>query len=215
MKKNALINLTVITTFSLLSTLLKANTDIPIEIRGLVNLNENYMFSVHDIKTNQSKWIRKGQVFKGFKVTDYDSTNFMVVGFYLNSKVRLALAESELELIFNSAVMDEEKQNTYSLAEIDYLVNNFRKNEFAKLPDENEPLFYILKQSAENRIASYKNSLISFNRDELPENVEPSIEDKTIPLNNKPRIGSQRKMNNVNSRIWASDHVEEFGLPNI
>ena len=196
--------------FSLFSNLLIGNKDVPVEIHGLVKLGEDYIFSVHHAETNQSKWIRKNQTFNGFVVIDYDPINSVVSCLYDDQTIRLTLIESKLTP--TTSVPNEEITATYNPAEIRHLVGEFQKKEFARLPDKEEPLYFLLKQAAKNRIYSYESSLLSRNQNKETSNSELVTRKKVSSANHEPRIGSQRTRNNVNSRIWAADHVEQFGL---
>ncbi len=214
MKKNALRNLVYSFILSLFLCVSEASPDIPIKVRGLAKLGGNYIFSIQETATNKSKWIEKNQAFSGFKVIDYDEISLTIKGLYNDQAIMLTLVESELTTIATKTKSGGKgKQIVYSQVEINQLVHDFKQKEFTKLPNEKDPLFHILRQSAENRIHSYKNHLLSLNGNNLTENIEFVTEEKTESSRNKPRIGSQRKQNSVNSRIWASDHIEEFGLP--
>lgn len=202
-----------LSSFFLYLNLHATGVDTRVKLRGLAQLGESYVFSIHDTETKQSKWIESGQTFAGFTITGYDANRFIILGYYNNQLLQLSITES---VLFKDFLTEGEKPLVCSGSEIKRLVNDFRNQELEKLPDESEPLFYILKQSAENRIATYENNLLSLNQDNSVRNRASRIEDKTTSLNNKsPRIIGQIRQNYVNSRIWASDHIEQFGLPEI
>ena len=67
------------------------------------------------------------------------------------------------------------------------------------------------QRSAENRINAFERGLHN-KKTEGNESVSVrEVEQPKIIA----RLGSQRKKSTVNSRIWASDHIEKHGMPEL
>lgn len=175
---------------NLFPILLKADQNIPIQVRGLFKLKDDYFFSVRNTETYQYKWIKKKQTFGGFTVLNYDSMNSVIEGLYNGEVIKLTISESKLESTKTNDIQANKEPIAYSQAEIEQLTASFREDELSKLPDENDPLYSLFKKAAQNRIVDYRHNLIE-------QNLKSETNKQAKLSNYKPAIGSKRKINRL------------------
>lgn len=161
-----------------------------------------------------SEWISEGGVWGNIEFVEYDEESDSVLIRNHGKELRLELAKrSSLKANYLQAdrALNRATQASPHEREIMSKVDTYRSNEIAKIETLDPRLRNRLKKSVERRAFSYEQHL----RLKLADSSsEQNIENTQVPNESKPLIiGSQRKVNQVNSRIWASDHIEEFGTP--
>ena len=184
------------------------NEGVPIEIRGIMAYQGQYQFSVYNEQTRASSWVAINQSFAGIQIHAYDPQNMKIHASYGGQEVTLSLARhSQRPNIIQIYREEELEENSLpsisSKAEIPALVAAYEEAQLETLPEATHPLYELLKQTTANRVQSYKG--------ELEASLNPKPEATASELS--ARIRSQRGRNNVNSRPWASDHIELHGAP--
>ena len=181
------------------------------EIRGYCELPNYKLFSVRNVQTGGSGWVKENQLYGAITVLSYNTNTGLFRVMYRDREVFLKLKdrdESALAVI-TSTILHEELLTEIKIKQ---LVEAYEKELSASLPDTSHKLYSSMEKSLANRVNAYQNELEA----KLKEQNNTTEGDTTavIAANNlKPRIGSLRTENQVNSRIWASDHIKVHGEP--
>jgi hypothetical protein len=184
----------------------------PIEWRGVVDLGNGPCFSLYETGSGSSGWFRLMQSNGRIYVQGYDSQKKRLSLEYLGQKIEVSLHQSDgkpLALPWSQSKYFQ--PDTLGEAEIAKQVEQFRIEQYASIPRTTPALAQALQRSAENRINAFERGLHN-KKTEGNESVSVrEVEQPRIIA----RLGSQRKKSTVNSRIWASDHIEKHGMPEL
>lgn len=199
-----------------------SEVQVPFEIRGIVELNRTLRFSVRDQINERTRWLDQNQTYLELTLLGYDPTKQRVIAEYRGAPISLPLVladNTSIPVVTNLAIplaIDEATEK-----EIASKVAIYRTSEMEKLSKVNPHLRSVMAKSSENRVSIYAESLraaalqearhsTALAKVESPSKLEAAMEQDR---RKNVRIGSLRTRNTVNSRIWASDHIEKFGTP--
>jgi hypothetical protein len=175
---------------------------------GTCQVGEDWLVSILDTESGHRFWLRTGQSFGALKFKSFDAATHMATLLYGEEEFWLQLARAEdnpLGLATSTASQHG------SSGRIEHKVNEYREGLLLLLAEpasgaRTPEAQATLKRNLSTLVTNYRASLMA----------EPSGQDKAIETssNNSHRrlIGIKRR-NRVNSRIWASDHIEKHGVP--
>jgi hypothetical protein len=207
MKTHLLILLAFTTGYCALTASL-ANNNTELELRGVCYFQNQWQFSIFNKKTTSSQWIYLNKKFHDILITDYDVDSSIATLSYKGKVLNLKIAKSNDTpiVVLNSAIHTQSV-----IADINQKVDEFRQglSQILGTPDtgpRNNKEQQKLEQDVENAVADYRQQLMA------------ATDKNQIPLgniSNDPRyhVTGVRRYNRVNSRIWASDHIEKYGIP--
>lgn len=194
---------------------------IPYEFRGIIEFGNSTLFSVRSTSTDSARWLTINSCYESLKVLGYNKRASILHVNYKGQALEIPLAKSQTNHASQKNANDAADSFHVPLkrSEIDSRTNAFREKELSKIPNVNTKLKEALKQAAENRVSAYRRELEERNKylnSELSSTSTTSMDDKTLSTTQvaaRVSIGIKRVRNNVNSRIWASDHIKKHGEP--
>ncbi|MGJ8638845.1 MAG: hypothetical protein ACSHYA_05590 [Opitutaceae bacterium] len=187
------------------------STDVPYQVRGYCELVDTSLFSITDLRTGGSRWVKSNQVFDEITILSFDLRTGLFAALYQGREVYLKLKDAG-ESTGRIASWDQPQDEApLTASRIEQLVNEHERTLMSQLPEKTHRLHAPMKVSINNQLIAYKAELYQELEEQTSiEQATPSAE----PASDlKPRIGSLRESNEVNSRIWASDHIEIHGEP--
>lgn len=188
----------------------KIDSNVPYEIRGYCQLADSSLFSVKDLQTGGSRWVEKNQPFGAITMLNFDSKEKLFTAVYQGREVYLKIRESDNIPLFVLGAEPTSKQQLTTL-KVEQLVKEHERNLMNNLPEETHRLHSVMRVSMNNKVNAYKADLDS--KLEKQSTTDMAADTNQVASNVKPRIGNLHKSNAVNSRIWASDHIEFHGEP--
>jgi hypothetical protein len=182
------------------------------KVSGYCEFNGNLMFSISDLRTGGSRWLSRAQVYNDLQLLEFDTHQQAFKAIYRGQEVYLHLKKTNDATVVlpQSPPLQEE---TLSPSRIKQLVSELETKLIAGLPEESHKLHTAMKTSIQNRIAAYESSMIAKQMRQAEGNghEHETFSGKQV----KPMIGSLRQENRINSRVWASDHIEIHGEPSL
>jgi len=179
-------------------------------LRGIFQTAKVVHFSIESHATGRKGWIAANKDFEGLTLESYDSVNRIAHG--MRNGVSFELPLLKPEGFTNTRLLDLNTDPALSAAEKEAATQAYKRAVYSELPPVNHFLYSPMKQAADNRVATYRQALnsqkaLKASADFIVPN--PELTDVATPIP-RPRI-----RNRVNSRIWASDHIEIHGLPEL
>ena len=175
-------------------------------LRGIFELNKQLYFSVESRFTGNNQWIAADKEFEGLTLEQYDQTKQEALGTFDQKPIKLRLFLNDNHLAYDPLTISDSKK-------LERAIETYKKNQYQNLPNQNSALYLPMKQAADNRIGELQmlpNQSTNSLRTETSTAIEVSSLENPSQVINKPKL-----RNRVNSRIWASDHIETHGLPTI
>lgn len=191
-------------------------SNIPYKVRGILQYNDQLKFSIHETIQNRHRWIRLNQPFGLLKLKSFDPESGEIQAVFQGENISLYLAKSE-ESVLHVEIQNSQQQ--LSKLEIDHLVQQFEQHEYAKLPAQDSPVYQVLHQAASNRIISFRSELQAASDAAAKANATLSKDDQSITGQTEVSeahpalLRNAIRPNQLNSRIWASDHIKHHGTP--
>lgn len=179
------------------------------QMHATCQINGKWIVSILNIQNGQRFWLRSGQGIGDLKFHSFDGATHTATLSHLgeNFSLKLNQATDSPQNVSTSV-----PAYTSRYAEVEHKVNLYRKGIMQMLeapasgprrPEAQSKL----QRDLSNMVANYRASLINESAIKQEESLHSSVSDQDQKI-----IGIKRK-NRVNSRIWASDHIEKHGLP--
>jgi hypothetical protein len=178
------------------------------ELAGVCEINGRYMVSLSDKLSGAGFWLHEGQSFGDLKFNSFDANTKTAVFFSGDHSFELKLRRADDVVV---SVVSSLQHDRSDLQEIESKVGEYRKGLKILLADPDSgprptEAQAKLEKDMANMVTNYRDQLIAGQSEEaessaLQENAQAS---KVIGI---------KRRNRVNSRIWASDHIEKHGLP--
>jgi hypothetical protein len=179
-----------------------------LSLHGIFEFQNQLHFSLKSKQTGRSGWIAVNKDFEGLRLVTYDSAKRQAYGLYLGEQVTIKLPNPK----FHGLIVSMDAEDDPFPIETGQSITELQRSLYSQLPEKNNPLHGLMKQSIDNRISSLKASL---NRSQNTA-AEAITEVAANSINEAVRLAAAnapiRTRNRVNSRIWASDHIEIHGL---
>jgi hypothetical protein len=177
------------------------------ELKGVCKLGETWMASVNFKEDDGSFWLKAGQRRGHLQLISYDPETYTAKFTYQDQVFELMIAEADASPI---GVLGSTVLSNKEMAEVDRKVEAYRKGLKQILaapetgPRDREKQLQ-LEQNLQKSVSDYRRRLVAAYDDNTP-----SAEVGESSGQNEIWV---RRRNRVNSRIWASDHIEKWGLP--
>lgn len=179
------------------------------ELKGICNLHDQWMASIHNNSTGGGNWLKAGQKIGNLTFEDFDQTTELARFSYKSEVFTLSLKANN-ESTFSTMLTS--KLPAQALEEIESKVADYESGikkillDPDKIPSDSNALAKRVKEIT-TLVSNYREKLINEHQSQLETALTLNSSDNT-------NIGLQiRKRNRVNSRIWASDHVRDHGAP--
>lgn len=134
--------------------------DTNLVISSILNLNENYKFSVYDPVLKRRFWISSGKSYNGYTFLEYDKSNACVRLAKENTIIEVPIIkanESPIQILINSSKQYLTFENVLpTTAEI----QAYKQLQYKNLPDSDAKNYQLLKNSADNRIQIFSSTPI-------------------------------------------------------
>lgn len=165
------------------------------------------MLSIKDQQNGSSVWLKVGQTYGVLKLQSFNSVNSTATLSYDGQLFELKISQYDGTplVVINPEVHTEE-----ILADINQKVEAYRKglSQILATPDagpRSSGEQQKLEQDIQNAVANYRQQLmVTTDQQPSPTSISDGIERHGLGV---------RRHNRVNSRIWASDHIEKYGEP--
>lgn len=186
-----------------------ANSEGDYILRGVYKTNTKMLFSIESRITGRKGWVPANRTFEGLVLDRYDNHTMVAHGTLNEQSYTLPLLKSNG--YSRATLVQFSDAGPLGTQTIDAAVKAYTTQTYNELPPKNHPLYAPMKLSADNQITSFrqalKNPQVSSDTNQQP-TAQPAAQTTTA----KP-LAIRR--NRVNSRIWASDHIELHGLPEL
>jgi hypothetical protein len=178
-------------------------------LRGVYQTNTKLLFSIESRISGRRGWVAANRAFEGLVLDSYDSHS-MVANGTLNEKV-FTLPLHQASRYSRATLAHFTNAGPLGAKAIEEAVKAYATTTFNELPPKNHPLYAPMKLSADNQITSFRQAL------EAPQ-TSPETATRETAQTEATTITAEPvaiRRNRVNSRIWASDHIELHGLPEL
>jgi len=189
------------------------------KFHGILILGNEILISVHSNNNGGSRWVPIGGQFHGLKILDYDRDKKSILASYNNSVLWLPLhepAEVRSEQVQKKAGKKHEISEVENIKDgineiplqiiLDRKVNNYKM----ALYDQMLPQNHQYSKEKTSQIETTINSRII----DYTKNLRKKMNDINAGKSHTVPIGVARpKEGRVETRIWASDHIEIHGAP--
>jgi hypothetical protein len=178
------------------------------ELSGVCKINGRYMVSLSDKNSGSGFWLQEGQSFGELMFNSFDAETKTAAFYAGNHGFELKLRRAEDIAV---SVASSLRPNSFELQEIESKVGEYRKNlaPILAAPDSGSRT-----PEAQAKLEKDMEKMVTNYREQLIARLSAQAESSALQENAQASkvIGIKRR-NRVNSRIWASDHIEKWGLP--
>lgn len=181
-------------------------------LKGICNLNDEWMLSIKDVRSGHHEWLQAGQSFGSLRLLSYDSESESAQLSYQDKTFSLRLAQNSHEplSVVRSSTSPNDVLDLINKKAEAYRVDLHKQLIAGDPRVRSHEALRKLEKKLETSVANYKQRLLAeYDRD--PNNTDVLTDVQAA--NSGPRITGGRLRNRVNSRIWASDHIDKHGLP--
>lgn len=178
------------------------------ELAGVCEIDGSFMVSLSDKVSGAGFWLHEGQSLGELKFNSFDANTKTAVFSSGDHSFELKLRRAEdvgVSVVFSL------RPNRSDLQEIESKVSEYSKGLKILLADpESGPR----PPEAQAKLEKDMEKMVKNYRDQLIAGQSEQAESSALHENAQASkgIGIKRR-NRVNSRIWASDHIEKHGLP--
>lgn len=178
-------------------------------LAGVCEINGRYMVSLSDKLSGAGFWLHEGQSFGDLKFNSFDANTKTAVFFSGDHSFELKLRRADDVVVVS--VVSSLQHNHSDLQEIESNVREYSKSLKILLAD---PDSGPRPPEAQAKLEKEMKKMVTNYREQLIAGLSEQAESSALQENAQPSkvIGIKRR-NRVNSRIWASDHIEKHGLP--
>lgn len=175
---------------------------------GICQLQGDWIVSISNAENGRRLWLRIGQSIEGLQFNSFDAETNTATLLYENEEFKLTLHDAS---DCSQAVARSEPLNQNQHKEIQDRVKEYQAGLQVLLREpadgpRSPKAQAKLKQDLANMVANYRDSLLT----ELTE--QENATESSVSETKRNNISAKRR-NRVNSRIWASDHIEKHGHP--
>jgi len=167
-------------------------------LKGVCKLDQKWMLSVQDNKNGYHLWMYVGQSRGSLKLLSYDSVSGSAQLSYQDQTFSLKLGKPSETLTRIDKKTEAYRQGTQRLLE--------KPDSGARSQEAQQKL----ERDLEVSVANYRHRLLT---KYIENTTDPIALASNGEAGSELRITGGRRRNQVNSRIWASDHIEKHGLP--
>ena len=182
------------------------------QMKGICKIKGDWMVSLFNTESGNRFWLRTGQSIGALQLTTFDDKTYTA---------HLSYNDEEFALMFDrpenrpQAVLLSIPQRHDQVAQIEEEVNAHREGLKRILV---EPISGPRTSKAQAKLEKDLANMVTNYREQLIADLsrQESNPEATILLSSsEPRHGTVgiKRRNRVNSRIWASDHIEKHGMP--
>jgi|GEM_PF-6498183 len=178
------------------------------QMSGTCQIGNDWIVSIFNTESGHRLWLRTGQSLGTLRFKSFDAATHTATLSYGEEEFRLQLTRP-VDSPLDSAKSTAPEHR--GLALIEQKVNEYKEGLLLLLADpasgpRTPEAQAKLKQNLANMVTNYRDSLMA----------EPSGQENAIETSNdstrRSLIGIKRR-NRINSRVWASDHIEKHGVP--
>lgn len=182
-------------------------------LKGICNIDGTWMLSIKDRANNQHFWLKVGQRYGDLKLSAFNPEDTTATLLLQGYEFYLVLSEKEN---FPEKVIRSRQLKPDELKHINQQVEKYREElkrvllATPKSGPRRPETQLMLEQDIENAVANYRQRLMSIPESDQTDEI---IASTSSGNSDAPKIIGVKRRNRVNSRIWASDHIEKYGEP--
>lgn len=179
-------------------------------LKGICNLEGQWMLSIKDNTNERHLWLRIGQRVGELRLNDYNPETGIATLAYQNHAFDLKLAESSHTplRVLGSTTVSNDALNQINIKTEKYR-QDVRKLLTTLAPESRTPeALAKLERDLEASVANYKQNLLATHNDTNTSELNNRVTADANPL----LVTGVKRQNQINSRIWASDHIKIHGL---
>lgn len=178
------------------------------ELAGVCEIDGRYIVSLSDKSSGAGFWLQEGQNFGELMFKSYDANTKTAIFFSGDHSFELKLRRTDDTVV---SVASSLRPNRSDVQEIESKVREYSKSLKILLID---PDSGPRPPEAQAKLEKEMKKMVTNYREQLIAGLSEQAESSALQENAQAstRIGIKRR-NRVNSRIWASDHIEKHGLP--